>query len=128
MGLAQTRHFSLSTNFPMTRFHYPLLDTKFRFRVHNIISNIIHQYLPTKSHILDLGCAGGNIAKLTQGKHLVTGVENNSFYFQSAHHMVLKHYWSDVLVLNMALILVFQKPNLGMWASHQKLGQRRQLF
>lgn len=68
----------------MTPFHYPLLDTKFRFRVHNIISNIIQQYLPTKSHILDLGCAGGNIAKLTQGKHLVTGVENNSFYFQSA--------------------------------------------
>lgn len=76
----------------MTKFTYPQLDTKYRYRTHNIFKNIIYQKLPIHSHILDVGCASGNIAKLTKPDYIVSGIENSPQYFKKAKSICDKFY------------------------------------
>lgn len=76
----------------MTKFTYPQLDTKYRYRTHNIFKNIIYQKLPIHSHILDVGCASGNIAKLTKPDYKVSGIENSHQYFKKAKSICDKFY------------------------------------
>lgn len=80
----------------MAKFTYPLLDTKYRYRTHNIFKKIIYQKLPINSHILDVGCASGNIAKLTKGDYRVSGIENSPPYFKSAKSNCHRFYQIDL--------------------------------
>lgn len=80
----------------MTKFSYPQLDTKYRYRTHNIFKNIIYQKLPIHSHILDVGCASGNIVKLTKPDYIVSGIENSPRYLKKAKLNCDKFYQIDL--------------------------------